>query len=547
MAAVSGLVAPASPFARAAWLAAYALVTFLSFPHPVAGRVIDLGLVAGWIAPALLLVGLDGVRAGRAASWGFAAGLVAHALVLHWLYVVTVSYGHAPALVGVLAPFALGAYCALFVGLFAAVWGWLQERSLASPLAAAALWTAVEHGRTWVFTGFPWAMLGYSQHENPALLGLAAWTGVSGLSFTVFLGGASLACAVRSLAAGRGVGRPAAAGVAGVLALHGLGLAVRTPEDPPEAPTVRMAALQGNIDQGVKWSRAWRDRTLGIYEALTRDAAAQGARVILWPETALPGALEADARLADRIARLARETRATLVVGGVGVTVEAGRIREYFDSAFVVDPSGAVRHRYDKTHLVPFGEFVPFRDLLGRVFRAVASGMTTGDVTPGPEPRSLVLAGEGGPGGERGVRLGVPICYELIFPDLVRRFGRDGAGVLLGITNDAWYGKTGAPFQFFAITALRSAESGLWTVRAANTGVSGIIDARGAVREQTWIFERDAVVADVPILSTAGGRTVYARHGDWVVWACWLGIAGLAVVGTVRRGRAAATKAEERS
>ena len=145
--------------------------------------------------------------------------------------------------------------------------------------------------------------------------------------------------------------------------------------------------------------------------------------------------------------------------------------------------------RYDKTHLVPFGEYVPLRAVLGRLLGAVARGIAESDVSAGLVPRALELTwpARGARASEQttrtGVMVGVPICYELLFPDLVRRFVDDGAGVLLAITNDAWYGSTGAPHQFLAITAMRSAETGVWIVRAANTGISAIIDGRGRVRD----------------------------------------------------------------
>ncbi len=119
----------------------------------------------------------------------------------------------------------------------------------------------------------------------------------------------------------------------------------------------------------------------------------------------------------------------------------------------------------------------------------------------------------------------------------MRRVVRDGAELLLAITNDAWYWRTGAPHQFLAITAMRSAETGVWTARAANTGVSAIIDSRGRVREQTRIFERDLLVADVPLGAAVPGGTFYARHGDVFAYACWLGVAGLAVMGGIRGKR----------
>ncbi|MEE2673253.1 MAG: apolipoprotein N-acyltransferase, partial [Myxococcota bacterium] len=193
---------------------------------------------------------------------------------------------------------------------------------------------------------------------------------------------------------------------------------------------------------------------------------------------------------------------------------------------FLVEPSRGFTERYDKSHLVPFGEYVPLRSLLGSLLRAVASGIAGGDVTPGPGPRAFDLRVEGRNGSSRQLRVGVPICYELLFPHLVRRFVDDGGGILFGITNDAWYGRTGAPFQFLAITAMRSAETGVYTLRAANTGVSAVIDSGGWVRQQTPIFESAYLVADVPLRrvdpNDSSGKTFYVRHGDVFAFTCWV-------------------------
>jgi len=526
--------------ARAGLAAAYAVATVASFPHPIGDRVVDLGLGVVWLAPAFLRLALDGLAPRRAALLGFVAGLASHGLIFHWIYVVTVRYGHAPPLVGVLAPLLLGAWVAGFVALFAAADAGLARHRLASPLAAAALWTALEHARTTLFTGFPWAVLGYAQHENSALLGLASLTGVYGPSFVVVLGGAALADATRAL--GRRA-RPAAGvwlAFALVVATHGLGLVVRAPEAPAQGERVRVAVLQGDIDQGVKWRPSRVVRTLEIYRELTARAAARGAQLVVWPETAVPGALEWDPDLRAWVQALAREQQVALVVGGVGID-ESGGVRPaaYYDSAFVFDATGRVRERYDKTHLVPFGEFVPFQSVLDVFFRALARGIAETGVTPGNAPRALTLALPDG----RSVRGGVPICYELLFPDLVRRFAGDGAQLLLGITNDAWYGRTGAPYQFLAITALRAAESQLWLARAANTGVSAFIDARGDVRMQTRIFERDLLVDDVP-LGSGATATFYVRHGDLFAFGCWTLLAALALLAASRARRVAGSVRE---
>jgi apolipoprotein N-acyltransferase len=530
----------------------YVLATFLSFPHPLPfaeGAVLDLGVVVSFAAPLCLVMGLSGQGVRKAAGNAFRWTVLAHGLVLHFIYVVTVVYGHAPAVVGIVAPFALALYAALIAALFGAGWAWLGSLSdggdgpFANAWTAALLWTALDHFRGFFLTGWPWATLGYAQHLNPALMGLPQWTSVYGLSFVVVLGGVALARVLQARAAGTRVPRSALAGLAAVVAFHVLGLGIRIEpgvDDEMQADTVRVAVVQGNIDQGVKWNAGEVLRTLQVYEDLSREAAEQGARIIAWPETAVPGALELDPELRRRIASLSRETGAVLVVGGVGIDRDAsGRIAAFYDSAFFVDPvRGFLADRYDKSHLVPFGEYVPLRGLLGGLLGAVASGIATGDVTPGNAPRAVDLALSDG---SRSVRVAVPICYELLFPHLVRRFVADGAGLLIGITNDAWYGRTGAPYQFLAITAMRSAETGVYGVRAANTGVSGLIDSGGWVRQATPIFERDYRVFDVPVRRPAdepgSGGTFYVRHGDVFAAGCWLALAGTGLLGLRARRR----------
>jgi apolipoprotein N-acyltransferase len=514
---------------RLAALGGYVLATFLAFPHPLAGRVVDLGLVAAWLAPACLVAALRGLAPGAAARAAFAAGLAAHAAIFHWIYVVTVDYGHAPPPVGVFAAVGLAVYPAAFAAAFGAGCAWLGRRALPDPFLAAALWTALDHAKSFALTGFPWAVLGYAQHQNEALMGVVPYTGVWGLSFATVLGGAALA----DLAVARS--RRALVALAAVAALHAAG-AIEAARDAggDAGARVRVALLQGNIGQDVKWSPEWAQRTLEVYEQLTRRAAAQGAELVVWPETAVPASPDASPELTERLAALARETRTTLVAGAVGLEWREGEVApRYFDSAFVVDGAREAPERYDKAHLVPFGEYLPFRALLGHLIQAVARGAADTDVRAGGAPRALAIPLPGPP---HALTAGIPICYELLFPNLVRRFVEGGAEALLAITNDAWYGRTGAPYQFLAITALRSAENRVWTARAANTGVSALIDHRGRVRAQTRIFERDVLVADLPLRPPPAGGSFYARHGDVFAVACWVGLAA-AALRRVRRER----------
>ncbi len=523
---------------RSAWLLGYALTTFLSFPHPLGERVVDLGTPLAFAAPALLWVGIAGLRPRPAFGAAFLAGLAAHAAVLHWIYVVTVTYGHAWPPIGAVAVLGLAAWIALVTGLVGGASAWLAARGAAGPFALAALWVAVDHLRSFALTGFPWATLGYALHADRPLVALTPFAGVYVLSFAAALGGAALA----ALLLGRR--RAGAAGLAALAALHGLGALAAASAPAEGGASLRVAVLQGNIDQGSKWSPAFAERTLQIYEELTRAAAAAGARVVVWPETAVPGSPDADSALRDRLEALARRVGAVLVVGAVGLDGydgagrAAARAVRYYDSAYLVDPRQGTTERYDKAHLVPFGEYVPLRDLLGRFVKAVATGVASADVSAGVAPRSAVIPA---PGEAGDLRVGVPICYELLFPDLMRRFAADGARVLFAITNDAWYGRTGAPHQFLVMTALRAAESRRWIARAANTGVSALIDERGGVRAQTRIFERDFLVGEVGLASPEQKATFYVRHGDVFAGACWAASGGAALLAARRSRRGGAT------
>ena len=383
------------------------------------------------------------------------------------------------------------------------------------------MWVAVDYFKGWVLGGFPWGTIGYAQHLNPLLLGISTVASVYGLSFAVVLGGGAIAEILRE----RRLGTEARAAIAVVVALHVLGPLLYASEIPDSAESVRIGAVQGNVNQDAKWVRERFAQTLADYEKGTLEAAVEGAQLVAWPESAMTRPLQRDRQLRARLTNLARESGAALLVGSIGTDTDSqGYVTDYYDSAFAIEPDGGWVGRYDKTHLVPFGEYLPLRGLIGSIAEAVATGIADGDVTPGSRPFALDIALLGtlgaAPGEERVVRVGAPICYELLFPDLVRRFVGDEAGVLLAITNDAWYGRTGAPYQFLAMTALRSAETGVWTVRAANTGVTAVIDGRGQVREQTEIFEPAVLVADVPIRPRGFEPTFYVRYGDVFAWAC---------------------------
>ncbi len=497
---------------RALWVAAALPALLLAFPFRAGELRFDLGLAFGWLALVPFARFARETSARRAFAWASLAGALGYSGVIFWIYHVVVVHGRAPSWLGVLSVLSLGGYIGVHGGLASALGAWLAPRAgRAAPLVFAAAWVGAEWLRTFdVFGGFPWALAGYAAHANPALRGLAPLGGVWLLSFAF------------ALAAGFLAERRLAAALATVLAAHAAGLASRAlapaaaaPGDPPRTAAI----IQGSIPQDEKWVLENFERAFAGHLALSREATREPVDLILWPETALPVLIEYEPAYRERVQSLALDTGAVLLVGGMGFEPpRRGAPFEVYNSVFPIAPDGSIGARYDKARLVPFGEYVPLRPLLGPLF-ALAGGLAQIDASPGPGPRVLELPKLG-----PDHALAPLICYEVLYPDLVRRAVRDGARVLANFTNDAWYGRSSAPHQFLAIAALRSAETGRAMLRAANTGVSAFIDADGAIASETAIFEPAALRGRIDL---ASGQTLYVRLGDWVVWASLLLLIGL--------------------
>ena len=342
----------------------------------------------------------------------------------------------------------------------------------AAPLLLPAAWVLAERARAPVdLAGFPWAFLGYAVHADAPLRGAASLCGVYGLSFALALAGVWLA------------ERRFAAALALAAGLHAVGwLALPGALAPPPGPPLRAALIQGNIPQNEKWDPGLAERNFAVQLELSREALREHPDVVFWAEAStaaiillprqdriFPGLAEMQAQFREPLLALARESGAIFVVGGLGVTdVPGERQARVHNSVFVLDPAEGIVDRYDKAVLVPFGEYVPLRAVFGSLGAVATSLADMADITPGAGERTLAGLSRFGP--ER-APTGL-ICYELVYPSLVRQAVRGGARLLLNLTNDAWYGRSSAPIQFLAIAQLRSAEHGLPMLRVANTGVS---------------------------------------------------------------------------
>ncbi|WP_373499723.1 apolipoprotein N-acyltransferase [Desulfococcus sp.] len=507
-------------------LLAGAAGVLLTAAHPD----VDMHWVA-WFALAPLMTSLRGASARTAFRRGMVAGMVHYLTLIYWLVYTMRTYGGLPWHLAVPPLILLSAYLSIYVGLFAMVWARLAKGVFVAVFAAPALWTGLEYLRSFLFSGFPWGLLGYSQYGNLHLIQISDIFGVYGVSFLIVLGNAAVFFAAAHLAKSPWRGRPvkaahAAGGLLAALIAVGGSLAygtlcIRSTERMMEtAPSLRAAVVQGNIDQMIKWDPAFQEQTTEKYLALSRSID-PGPDLVVWPETAVPFYLFDDAALTERVIRGVQETGAHFVIGSPAFSQSKTGI-DYFNSAYLVAPDGRPAGRYDKVHLVPFGEYVPLQEWLPFIRKLVVQ---VGDFKTGEKGKTLGMAGprHGGAGAGTGARLGVLICYEIIFPDLSRAAAANGAGLLVNVTNDAWYGRSSAPYQHFSMAVFRAVENKRALIRSANTGISGFIDPVGRVEGSTPLFVDAAVTRAVPVLTR---KTPYTRAGDWFAAAC----SGIAVM-----------------
>ncbi len=428
---------------------------------------------------------------------------------LYWLIETMTTFGGLSTAMASFAAALLVGYLALFPAAFAVIvnhcWRVYGVRAL---LVVPFAWATTELGRQHLWDGFPWALLGYSQVTWLPIAQTASLVGVYGLSWLLALSAAAVASLVLQRGFRRWLPVVVSALLVAVLALWGVAR-LRENSWTAQGEPVRVAVLQGNVAQEDKWDPSLRDAITDRYLSMSRQALARGATFIIWPESSTPFFFERDLIRGGAVRRLARDSGATFLIGSDQVEpVESSSAKEkpselYYNAAFLVKPDGEIGGIYRKMHLVPFGEYVPLKSLLffvGPIVEAVA------DFSPGRDPVLLSVTGH---------LASTAICYEVIFPDLIRRFVQEGSELLTTITNDAWYGRSSAAYQHWEHAAMRSIEEGRYLARAANTGVSGFVDPYGRVIEKTGLFDPAVVIADVRFITA---RTVYSRTGDIIAW-----------------------------
>ncbi len=511
--------------------------------YPLCFPDFDLGLLA-WIVLVPLHIALEGTAGigplplARVFRLGWLSGTIAFAGVMTWVVTAMHEFGKVPLGVSYLLMLLLAVYLGLFVAGYGVGYLLLKRKSDTwAPLGGACLWVALEWLRTYLFSGLPWALLGYSQYLALPIIQIADVTAVYGVSFLLVLVNASLAeltlWAIRTKRGPVPMNRPwmpVTLALAGVVAslLYGHWRLSQSEEIAarPTQTHVRVGLVQANIDQAHKWDAAYRRETIDRYLSLT-DGLAQRVDLILWPEAATPFLFEQELGYRTEVTTLVRRMNVPLLFGSPTLRRYPNGRPYLHNSAYLLRADGSDGGRYDKRHLVPFGEYIPLKSSLLFFLDKLVEGI--GDFEAGRDATVFSVPVRRGEGPAAAMaRFGVVICYEVIFPGETRDFAARGANLMATITNDAWFGRSVAPAQHFGMVVFRAVENRRAVVRAANTGISGVIDPWGRILEATPIFEQRAVAGTAMLMT---GETVYTRFGDVFALACaiiaglWLGAA----------------------
>ena len=491
---------------RAGLAVASGLLLWLSFPNPFAMHFEAWTGALAFVALVPLLALLADLAPAQGFQYGFVAGAAFFLPGLVWITnVKPLGLGAVPAWCG------LAAWCALFVGAFGGLAALGLRRGLSLPLLwLPALWTLLEALREHLLTGFPWLSLGSSQFANPVLLPLAALTGQPGLHFAVVLVN-TVVCAILL--------RPRwvlgwARTLSALLVLAALAAGARQQaqlqrswdtDGPPAGSStafqgLKVGVIQGGIDQDQAWNQAYRDQLMDTYLTYSSAAEEQGANLILWPESSFPGFFNEDAPEYERVRAFARSRKVTLLIGST-----LSKDGKYSNSAVLVPPSGEVQ-TYAKRHLVPFGEYVPFRSWVPFLDRALEQ-FGIADFTAGTQAGAFHV---------HGAVVAPLICYESVFPDLP---GQGEAPDLLALlTVDTWYGISPGPVWHASQAAIRAVENGCWVARAAATGISLVAAPSGEIRLQIGLAEAGALVQALG----PARPTPFRAWGNWFLVLCVL-------------------------
>ncbi len=455
-----------------------------------------------WVGLVPLLGASRRVGPGRAALLGLVAGCVYFGIILHWMLI----FGKLPWLL-------LSVVQALWFSIFAStasvLWS-LRSRYL-TLAAVPAAWAAVQFLRSLGPYGFPWGSLAHTQANVLSIIQLGAFTGPWGIDFLICAANTAIVQSVFPLTGKRRWGPLfTAAGLAAILCAIGwAGCAFSQ----PGSSILTVSVVQPSLTHAVNPAPDYVARAFEVHRQMSLEAARHSPDLVVWPETALTAVIS-EAGWGGLISKLASETGTSYLVGGYDSAEDPFEARSY-NAAHLYGPDGRKLGVYRKVRLVPYGEFVPLREKLPWLRNY---GIRDVDVLAGRSHKPLRLARS---------KIGVAICFESLFPGILRGEVRQGAQALFVLTNDSWFGKTQAAKQHLMMARLRAVETGRYVVRAASTGISAIIAPNGRICESVGMFKKGLITDRIYLY---GAETAYVRWGDWFAYLCALcALCGLAI------------------
>lgn len=486
----------------------------------------DLSWVA-WGALVPLLWAIRDKTPGESFRIGLFSGCAHYLTLIYWLAGTMQTYGQLPWYVSLPVLFLFAFYLSLFTAGFSVVMSRFSEKPIRFTLMVPVAWVAFEYLRATLLSGFPWEMLGYSQYLSLRIIQISDIFGVYGVSFLVAFGNACLFLLWQLIFSDKinvlKINTPGSAATLGLFGILLIGTFIygerrisETDRMIAAAPSPKMAVIQGNISQSVKWDPAFCLKTVEKYISLSRSTVPDSPALIIWPETAAPFYFENETWFTPLLLEAIGHIGTDFIIGSPAFE-RKGNVESYRNRAYLITGTGETQGHYDKARLVPFGEFVPLKKWLpfiGKIVEAV------GDFEAGPEGETLQWGKN---------RLGMQICYEMIFPHLSRKATLNGADCIVNITNDAWYGTSSAPYQLFSMAVFRAVENRRSVIRAANTGISGFVDPAGRIMGTTELFKDAVMTRPTPFLRDT---SFYSRQGDLPAIIC-LAICAMTMVSAV--------------
>lgn len=453
---------------------------------------------------------------------GFLFGFIYFLGNTYWIYHSLYFYGSVPLLMSYLVVILLAIYLALYPLTFSVIYKNLLKNNLPTSLYAPFLWVSLEVLRNYLLTGFPWALIGYSQYKFILISQIADITGIYGVSYLIIL----FNCFIFDIFIFRRhkLIYPLVPYYTIIFStifvliifIFSIIYGLKKLNETESNDTVKVTIIQGSIPQDEKWDYKKVEEIFNIYKNLTLQSKQYNPNLIVWPETALPFVFEKNKYFTSELIHFINEERIYLLFGSI---MERQKDK-YTNSAVLIDPNGVTAYYYDKIHLVPFGEYVPLRKILFFIDKLTVG---VGDYQPG-EGYNVAITPFG--------RFATLICYESIFPGQVRKFYQKGGNFIVNITNDGWFGNTSGPYQHFSMAVFRAIENRKPLVRAANSGISGFIDSKGRIINKTKLFERTYLIENIKINDKI---SFYTKYGDIFAYICIV-ISLIFIIGNINIG-----------